>query len=412
MSAYASGYAIPNMTPPEIPTGLAITSITETTLGLTWDESPRAMTFYLYRYYSSIDDFSLIYNGLVTSHLEDHLLPDTDYFFKVKAFNQYGWSDFSNIVSGRTNAYLTPPAPLSLKVINQTDESLEITWDESTGATSYTLYRYSEYVGDYIVIYSGTSNSFIHTELNSNTTYTYKVRAENNGVFSEDSVAVNGTTLGPPPPPSSITITNPTLNTLDVSWSAVTGATGYKLFNAIGLHRDYATSYFEVYSGADLSITVDNLRGGVYYAFKVAAYDQYGTGIKSPYTLGQTASGQQALIFSYNDSSNQIYFDEDVEAFRSTYYGGTSVITSIFNEWGEYEGCNFILSWISSIRTGTSTGALLYGFDREYSSTSCTVDVTTFGEVGDRIAGSFSAILTNGTSIFGVFDVIRKSDVE
>lgn len=109
-----------------------------------------------------------------------------------------------------------PGAPSNSKAVTN-ENSVTISWDPVTGATSYDL----QIAGK---TYRVTVTSQTVTGLSANSSYTYQLRSNNgNGSSTYSASKTIKTTPLPPASPS----VSATKNSVTLSWSAVTGATSY-----------------------------------------------------------------------------------------------------------------------------------------------------------------------------------------
>lgn len=138
----------PNKPDPAI--NLAVTTLSKTSLRLDWSDNPspayNETNFEVYRSSTENGSYTLIAikGADVTSHVVDGLNPNTTYFFKVRAVNNFSASAASNVASGVTAADLVPPtAPVNLRVVGTTRSSISVDWDPATddvGVTKYDVY--------------------------------------------------------------------------------------------------------------------------------------------------------------------------------------------------------------------------------------------------------------------------------
>lgn len=133
--------------------------------------------------------------GGVVVHQDDGLSPNTEYFYRVRAYNQTGRSAYSS--SAHTVTPGVPTAPSNLQVATLSDSALRLTWnDNSSDESGFTIYRLS---GETFVLI-GTAEAgatlYDDSELGSATTYYYLVRAYNAQGESDDSNIASGTTDG------------------------------------------------------------------------------------------------------------------------------------------------------------------------------------------------------------------------
>jgi N-acetylneuraminic acid mutarotase len=115
-----------------------------------------------------------------------------------------------------------PPAPTNLTAVANADGTIKLTWTPSTGASDYRVERLGPGDNGFREIATGiTGNSFTDTGLSADTTYQYRVRAENASGLSDYSPVASATTPAqtqPPPPPPK--------NPLDtaLTWNALANA--------------------------------------------------------------------------------------------------------------------------------------------------------------------------------------------
>jgi hypothetical protein len=89
-----------------------------------------------------------------------------------------------------------PSAPTGLAVQALLHNTLTLTWNASTGASLYLVYRAQAQAGPYDSIAATTVTSYADTGLPDSTTYHYKVKAQNSAGTSGFSASDSGTTLG------------------------------------------------------------------------------------------------------------------------------------------------------------------------------------------------------------------------
>ena len=397
---------------PAIPTGLAVSNATVNSLMITWNPVSTADTYQLYRdlAYDGTYDHE-VYSGDQLSFIDPSLAEYTRYHYKVRATNAIGSSGKSISVSGRTLLNTTsPPIPQNLTLSNVDTTSLRVSWDSVSEATSYELYRATGSSTFYLRIYQGPETAFDDTGLASGQTYGYKVRSARSVYYSAYSDTVSVRTLGPPVAPSSVLVSEPTTTSLKVSWSPVADATGYRVYRS-DYGGGYDLFYDEVYDGTSTVYEDTGLRTGWKYAYRVSAYNTYGEGPRTARKLLSTLDGEVALQLTYDGIESKTYYDADVVAYRGADSHFTSIATWLYDSENQYLGSDFLLlfhgTW-TGVRTG-SGASLTYGFSR-IESTSCTVNVLAYGDVGQRITGAFSAELENGKSVSGTFSALRGPD--
>ncbi len=168
----------------------------------------------------------------------------TTYSYRVQSVVDGDQGDWSNVVSVSIPASgVLPPAP-SLSTPSATSaSSITVSWSAVPAAASYEL-RFKVEDGEYGTPFRATS-PYVHSGRTPGTEYTYQVRSKNVNGYSDWSAAGSATTpaaasgTGTLPTPRNLRIEDATepndadppvdVPALKVSWSVVTGATGYEL---------------------------------------------------------------------------------------------------------------------------------------------------------------------------------------
>jgi uncharacterized protein (TIGR02145 family) len=191
-------------TPPEIPTLSSpqngAIDISSSPM-LVWNASIRA-TNYTLQVSTNISFSSFVYNqsGLTnTSNQLASLTKSTKYFWRVSTTNNYGTSNFSDVWNFTTGSLPNPPTLLT-PTDGATDVSLTptLSWNASSGATSYTLQvSMSNSFSSFVINQSGlTTTSTQITGLIKLSKYFWRVIAVNSFGNSAESSIWLFTTLG------------------------------------------------------------------------------------------------------------------------------------------------------------------------------------------------------------------------
>jgi fibronectin type 3 domain-containing protein len=266
---------------------LAVSSPTESTLTITWVESPGAASYELYRDTSAGGSFAtMIDTGIEgTTYTDASLIASTQYYYKARAWNSAGYSQLSATAADGTTltaAGSAPVTPVGLRVVETFDDSITMAWNPVATATSYELFRDDGSTNGQV--YSGSALSINDSGLKKGTSYSYTVQATNALGSSAVSPAVAAVTI--PKIPTGLAAGSPTTSALTISWDAPTGADGYQLMRATAAGGPYAN----VYTGPAETITVAGLASGTTYYFKVAASNAGGVSDLSGYSMGTTTA--------------------------------------------------------------------------------------------------------------------------
>ncbi len=193
---------------PGIPENIKSTAL-DTSISITWDDVAGATGY-------DIEVDGTIYENLVgASFLHEGLEPNSDHQYSVRAKNDDGESEWSEVLTVRT----LPATPENIQ-IEATKTTASIMWDAVDGATSYEI----EVNGE--IIDNGNITTYIHQDLNKNTEYAYRVRVINGELASLWSKEIRVTTLLGSP---TNVIATAESTSITVKWDIVAGATGYDI---------------------------------------------------------------------------------------------------------------------------------------------------------------------------------------
>lgn len=266
-----------NPTRPDRVTNVTVYDVAETTATVTWKEVNNIDGYEVllsknYGSYQSISDKTG--NRVALSNLT----PNSYYRVKVVAYkwinNKKVYGDESSYSSFTTKQEKIVVGNISqLNVYDIGTTTAKVSWLEANNADGYEVLL-SKNNGSYVTI-KDTSNRIVAlSNLSANSTYRVKVVAYKwvNGnkqrgnesyvyVFYTQAEKITVGNVG------AIYMDNLTANSAKISWSAVSGATGYKIYFAQG------NGYFQYMgSTANRSYTFSNLKANTYYQVKIEAY--------------------------------------------------------------------------------------------------------------------------------------------
>ncbi len=238
---------LPTVAPPEAPTGLAATP-GDGQVQLSWLPPARATGYEVFR------DGALVATPVDPSFIDTGLVDGTAYRYTVVATNGASPSPASPAVTAVPVAP-APAAPAGV-VASPGNGSVTLSWTPVEGATSYQVLRNGAVVG------APTAASYTDTGMTNGTSYSYTVRAYRlNSAASAPSIAVWVTPVAPPLPAPTGLAATPGDGQVGLTWSAVTGATSYRVYRNGGLvGSPTATAY-----------TDTGLANGTSYGYTVVA---------------------------------------------------------------------------------------------------------------------------------------------
>ena len=158
----AKSSAVTATTKPAPPGNLKVSNITKNSAKLSWNAVTGAKSYKVYL------NGSLKASGITaTNYTFTGLTPNTSYKFGVCATGTSG----DGSISSTANYITLPNVPTGLKVTNQTDSSVTLSWSQNNGSnaatTKFEIYR------DGVSIGTSTSTSYTDTTYgNTNSTYT------------------------------------------------------------------------------------------------------------------------------------------------------------------------------------------------------------------------------------------------
>jgi prepilin-type N-terminal cleavage/methylation domain-containing protein len=157
-----------------------------------------------------------------------------------------------------------------------TRSQISLSWGAVTGATSYTIQRdtSSSFASPPVTEYTGSGTSTTSAGLLSSTTYYYRINAVVDGDTSSWSTPAASATTTAFAGPTGLAVTSKTIDSISLSWGAVTGATGYMLQRSST--SDFA-SHVDISTGSSTTVAASTgLAAGTYY-YRVNVTDAGGT---------------------------------------------------------------------------------------------------------------------------------------
>jgi prepilin-type N-terminal cleavage/methylation domain-containing protein len=230
-------------------------------------------------YYELYRGTTLIATPTKTYYYDTGLTNGTTYYYKVRAKNKAGWSDFSNIVSITPVGTSSPPQNLSA---TSTSDGIcytgyiKLTWDEPSdkGGLPITEYRIYNANNNQLI---GTSSETTFTDANktNGTTYSYYVTAYNSQGESDKSNIASTTSIGRPCEPQKLGATS-TQTAINLGWypPSYDGGTPVNYYN---IYMTTTTQWSFIASTTATSYSYTNVATNTYY-FSVTAVNNLGEG--------------------------------------------------------------------------------------------------------------------------------------
>jgi len=170
--AYGTGNTGGNGSAPAAPTGFTAAAA-NAQVNLTWTASSGATSYYLKRSTTSGAEIQIAALS-ATTYADNSVTNGTKYFYVVSAYNSYGQSANSAEASATPVASRPPVAPTGLAAIAG-NAQVALTWNATTGDTSYHVKRSTTNGSGYTQIAAPTAANYTDTGLTNGTTYYYVV---------------------------------------------------------------------------------------------------------------------------------------------------------------------------------------------------------------------------------------------
>ena len=278
---------------PSAPSGLTTTVIYISQINLSWsDNSSNETGFYIDQatdssFATGLSTFAVGAN--ITTYNATGLLPNSTYYFRVRAYGSGGASGNSNTVSA-TTLQVAPLAPSGLTATAISLSQINLTWTDNSGNENgfYIDQASDSGFGSNLVTSTVGANirTFSVLGLSASSTYYFRVRAYNSMGPSGNSAPASATTL--PNAPSGLNATVTSQTQISLSWTDNSS-------DEIGFYVDRASdSAFStnlITSAVGANVTTFNATGltsaSTYY-FRVRAYNISGPSANSASTSATT----------------------------------------------------------------------------------------------------------------------------
>ena len=240
----------------------------------------------------------------------------TEYLKQNGTFN---WSTrIANFKFSACGVTTAPAAPTNLTAVAG-DTKVALSWNASSGASSYTVYRATTSGGPYMRVISGlAATSYTDTSVTNGTTYYYVVEAVDSVGSSPNSTEASATPqVVVPGAPTNLTA-NAGNAQVALSWAGSSGATSYNLKSSTTTGGPYNI----IAPGlAGTSYTDSGVVNGTTYYYVISALNSAGESGNS----NQATATPQAADFSVSasPSSRSVY-----QGYRTSYTVAVSALSA------------------------------------------------------------------------------------
>ncbi len=243
---------------------LKATGVTAKAATITWSAASGADGYEL-SYTTGSTTKKVTIKGKNTTSYKLTLTPGKSYTVKVKSYDKPLIGSTKYGKEYKITVKAVPAAVTNFKATKLAGgTSLKFTWTKVSGATGYTVYRYSDSKKAYVSCGSTTGSSLTVKGLYAGTEYKFRIAAyykynSKNYYGSYTNITATANYLAP----TSLKVTKTTANSVTLSWKAVSGAKKYQIYN-------YNTKKYTTTSKT--SVTLSGLEAGTAYKVRVRGY--------------------------------------------------------------------------------------------------------------------------------------------
>lgn len=266
---------------PSAPSSLVPLLTEKVLIKIGWvDNSVNEVGFIIERSDVTSDNFRqvAIVNPNVKEFTNSSLVPNTTYYFRVKAVNEDGQSDFSNVLSVTTLELQLPADPSELTAGNVTENSCLLSWkDNSNNELGFQIYRSLSETSDFQIIRTNGSNqnTYLSGNLEQGATYFYKVRAYNDDGVSEFSNTIQIRIPYPPESPADLILKDKSITSVSFEWTDNSGnEEGFYLERSLGTSVLFIS--IDTLEANTTEFTDNDLTSNTSYYFRLAAFNNDG----------------------------------------------------------------------------------------------------------------------------------------
>lgn len=177
ITAYADTTSSSKLDKPKV--SISVSSTKTPTLKLSWDKVEGANKYYIYRADTKGSKLKLVAKTSKLYYKDDSVVKNKTYYYKVRAYKITNnkvvkKSDTSSTVS---KAIVTLSKVKTLKATTVSESKIKLSWNKVSGATRYYMYYSTSKNGTYKSIGYTTKTSYTFSNLDSSTTYYFKVKS-------------------------------------------------------------------------------------------------------------------------------------------------------------------------------------------------------------------------------------------
>jgi fibronectin type 3 domain-containing protein len=191
---------------------------------------------------------------------------------------------FENIEEKQKPDASAIPVPQNVNAQTITASRIDLAWQDTPIAVSYSVYRSTAENGEYTEIATVQGTSYIDNSVSANTAYFYYLTLFANNMGESGKSATVQADTKPPMPPASITTAIISATKIIVTWQPVAAAESYKVYRSSAQDSGYAAITPLPITATSYSDETVSLNNDYYY--RVTSINYLGEGGKSVYAKG------------------------------------------------------------------------------------------------------------------------------
>jgi hypothetical protein len=222
-----------------VPTGVTATAISSSRIAVSWNTASLAAKYYVFQAQGA-GPFVYVGTRFSTSFEATNLAANTEYSFVIQSVDSFDVASANSAPASATtlaDGTSVVSAPTNVVATAISSSRIDVTWNAVGGAVKYYVFQ-AQGAGPMVYAGTMTSASYLATGLSASTEYSYVIKAvDANDVASADSSVASATTLSNAAtvtPPTDVAAVALSSSRIDVTWTAVSGAVKYYVFQAEG----------------------------------------------------------------------------------------------------------------------------------------------------------------------------------
>ncbi|MBN1761316.1 MAG: fibronectin type III domain-containing protein [Chitinispirillaceae bacterium] len=221
------------------------------------------------------------YQSSSYTYYNDTVSTTLNCYYRVTAIDN---SNRRSRMSSTGYGYITRLRAPSLSLSSSNYTSINMSWSSVSNAQYYRIYRSTAGCSDTIALFDTTYQTHYYDTVPTSDYYYYAVSAvdEDDREGTRSSCYSRQVQILPAPTGFSVT-SGSLLHTITMSWSAVTGATGYIVYRSSDLGN-----FYEPIDSVTTAFFTDTVEEAITYRYRIAAYNNKGIGQMSSYGSGST----------------------------------------------------------------------------------------------------------------------------